>query len=114
MQIRGTLFPGLFAAFTLGAVVQAQADECNCGTVVLNGSLNTADFSGGVGYGAGYGGAESAGYTYTIPSAPLFAMGRPRIFPFGNIHFGNVHPFPFAHGMSGHGGMHVGFGGGHH
>jgi len=103
------LFPGLIVAFALGAVVQTQAHECRCNGIVLNGSLNTADFDGGVGYGTGYASMEVIGYTMTMPSVSAFAFAHAHAFAFAGSH-----AFAFAHGMSGHGGMHGGFGGGGH
>lgn len=107
--MRAPVVAASIIALVLSAVAHAEAHGCGCDGIVLNGKLNTADFDGGVGYGAGYGGVEVVGYTMTVPSASAFAFAHARAFAFAR-----AHAFAFSHGMSGHGGMHGGFGGGGH
>ena len=94
---RAFILIGSIAAVMLGSTAQSQAHDCHCYGIVLNGSLNTADFDGGVGYGAAYGGAEIVGYTISGPSTSAFGFAR-------------THTFAFARSTSMHGGL---IGGGH-
>ncbi len=94
---RAFLIAGSIAAVMLGRVAQTQAHDCRCYGIVLNGNLDTADFDGGVGYGAAYGGEEVLGYTMSIPSTSAFAFAR-------------THAIAFARSESVRGGR---IGGGH-
>jgi hypothetical protein len=91
--------------FVSSVVAQAETNDCRCHGIVLNGTLNTFDFSGGVGYGSGSGGMELVGYTTGIPSSSAFA-------------FAHARAFAIAQGVGrhvGHSGWgHGGFGGGGH
>jgi hypothetical protein len=88
------------AAVMLGSIAQSQSQDCHCYGIVLNGSLNTADFNGGVGYGAEYVGEEMVSYAFSVPSTSAFAVAH-------------AHTFAFARSLSSHGG-HIGGGHGCH
>jgi len=105
---RLVLMAGCAAAFLLGASGSAEAHDRDCGGIVLNGCLSTAELDGGVGYGAGdvvvVGGGGGYGYGAgdAFASAHAFAFARARGFSSG--HGGG------RHGGGGHGGC---GGGGH-
>ena len=95
------------AAFMSGAAASAGTRDCGCCGVVLNGCLNTADFDGGVGYGADDGGSGGGGYAtshaYASASAVVFARAHAQGVAFSQR--GRTHG---GHG----GGMRGGWGGG--
>jgi hypothetical protein len=88
----------------LVGLAQAQAHECHCYGIVLNGSLNTADFNGGVGYGAEYGGTEVIGYTISFPATSAFAFAHAQAFGFArsSVHGGHPGGARGRHGGGGH------------
>ena len=108
------------------------ADDCGCHHhqgLVLNGTLNTADFDGGVGYGVA-GDGYASGYSFSYGGASAFAGSSAAAFAlasasahvsisthFGGFHGGIGHGGGMGHGgfggHGGHGGM-GGWGGGHH
>lgn len=98
---RSAILAGCIVVFMVSAAgAHERYRDCDC-RVVLNGCLNTADFDGGVGYGAaaegGGGGVFVVGGSSAFASASAFAFARAH----ASVSFGR--------GM--HGGMHGGGGG---
>jgi hypothetical protein len=99
--MRAFLIAGCIATLMLGASASAEERDCHCSEIVLNGSLNTADFDGGVGGvvdygGGGGGGGEAESEAHAFAHASAFAAA-------------------FSRGVGSHGGGgHHGGGGGHH
>ena len=91
----------------LGASASAEAHNCGCSGIVLNGRLNTADFDGGVGGGGDYGGFGGGGYAISFASGRSFASASAFARASAFSHGGGMH----GGGMHG-GGMHGGWGGG--
>lgn len=103
--MRAFLIAGCIAALMFGAGASAEERDCHCSQIVLNGSLNTADFDGGVGgvvddgaYGSG------GGYASADASTQADAFARARAFSAA---------FSRGRGSHGNGGHHGGCGGGH-
>lgn len=97
------LTAGLVAGLMLGA--SAQAHDCGCRGIELNGRLNTADFDGGVGGVVDYGGYGGGGYAFVGASAHAFAFASA---------FARAGAFSHGGGGMHGGGMHGGWGGGGH
>jgi hypothetical protein len=106
--MRAFLIAGSIATLMLGSVASAEERDCHCSEIVLNGSLNTADFNGGVGGvvdDGAYGGG--GGYASADASAHASAFAQARAF---SAAFSRGRG---GHGSHGGGGHHGGCGGGH-
>jgi hypothetical protein len=120
MPLRPLLVASCSSLFLFAACVSSSACECSSyrshgyqrESLELNGKLQTADFSGGVGYGAqsddDYGGG---GYGSGFRPATMMMFGRPR----GSFGFFGFHPRGFGFHSGGFGFHSGGFGmgGGH-